>query len=184
MYKVKPWQPIATVGPSAGTPIEKPIILVKMLMKAKRPLLVVGSQFLDFKMDDSETLLDFIIDLGDKIPIVATADSTRKFIEKGFKPALIMNSADIVQRLGDEDWKGIDGQGQHDFAAFISFPYVLITTLLNHLKHFAYKYLKTVSLDRGFQPNATYSLVNMKKDEYRAAIKEIVTEIIKQDLLI
>lgn len=179
MYKVKPWQPNATVGPEAGTPMEKPIVMAKMLSKAKRPIIVVGVHFLQFDMGDGKQLIDFIIDLGKKIPVVATANSNKFFQEKGFKPALIMNSSDIFQRLSDVDWKGIDGKGQYDFAAFIAFPYVLITTLLNHLKHYAYQHLKTISLDRGFQPNATYSLVNLSKDEYRAAIKEIVAEMAK-----
>ncbi|MHA1146436.1 MAG: CO dehydrogenase/acetyl-CoA synthase complex subunit epsilon, partial [Candidatus Helarchaeota archaeon] len=165
MYKVKPWQPIATVGPAAGTPMEKPIVLAKMLNKAKRPILVVGVEFLQMDMKDGKKLIDYVIEMGKKIPVVATANSVKMFIEKGFTPALIMNSADIVQRLGDASWKGIDGQGQYDFAAFIAFPYVLITTLLNHLKHFARGFLKTISLDRGFQPNATYSLVNLSKDD-------------------
>ncbi|MHC1592421.1 MAG: CO dehydrogenase/acetyl-CoA synthase complex subunit epsilon [Candidatus Helarchaeales archaeon] len=179
MYKVRPWQPIATVGPTAGTPMEKPIVLAKMLGKAKRPILVVGVEFLKMDMGDGKQLIDYIIEMGKKIPIVATANSPKLFLEKGFTPHLIMSSADIVQRLSDSEWKGIDGNGQYDFAAFISFPYVLITTLLNHLKHYARGHLKTIFLGRGFQPNASYSLVNLSKKDYIAAIKEIVAEVTK-----
>ena len=61
MYKVKPWQPIATVGPAAGTPMEKPIVMAKMLAKAKKPVLVVGVEFLGMDMGDGKKLIDYLL---------------------------------------------------------------------------------------------------------------------------
>ena len=75
--------------------------------------------------------------------------------------------------------KGIDGKGNYDIAAYICVNYMLQVTLLNCLKNYAYKHMKTISLDRFFFPTATYSLPNLKKDEYYKTIKEIFNEIVK-----
>jgi len=56
---------------------------------------------------------------------------------------------------------------------------MLQVTLLNCLKNYAYKHLKTIALDRFYYPTATYSLPNLKKEEYKTAIKEIINEIVK-----
>ncbi|NVM03766.1 MAG: CO dehydrogenase/acetyl-CoA synthase complex subunit epsilon [Candidatus Helarchaeota archaeon] len=178
MYKVKPWQPNAVVGPTAGTPMAKPIALGKMIAKAKRPIFVVGVEGL---LNDvgGKQIIDLIIEVGKKgIPIVATAHSSKYFLERGFKPSWITNSNNITNRLADPDWEGIDGKGNYDFAVYCCIIYNLQVTLLNCLKNYAFKHLKTISLDRFYFPTATYSLANLKKDKYKTAINEIINEII------
>ncbi|MHA1380599.1 MAG: CO dehydrogenase/acetyl-CoA synthase complex subunit epsilon [Candidatus Helarchaeota archaeon] len=180
MYKIKPWQPAAVCGPTAGTPIAKPIALGKMIAKAKRPIIVVGVEGLLNDVSDGKKIIDLIIEAGKKgIPIVATAHSSKYLLERSFKPNWVTDSNNITNRLSDPDWKGIDGKGNYDIAAYICINYMLQVTLLNCLKNYAYKHLKTISLDRFFFPNATYSLANLKKEEYKTAILEIFNEIIK-----
>ncbi|MHA1298967.1 MAG: CO dehydrogenase/acetyl-CoA synthase complex subunit epsilon [Candidatus Helarchaeota archaeon] len=180
MYKVKPWQPNAVCGPSAGTPMSKPIALGKMIAKAKRPIIVVGVEGLLDDVGDGKKIIDLLIEVGKKgIPIVATAHSSKYFVEKGFRPTWITDSNNITNRLSDPEWKGIDGKGNYDIAAYICINYMLQVTLLNCLKNYAYKHLKTIALDRFYYPTATYSLPNLKKEEYKTAIKEIINEIVK-----
>lgn len=179
MYKVKPWQPASITGPTSGTPIEKTVALGKMIKKAKRPIFIVGVEGLLNDVGDGQQMIDLLIQVGNAgIPIVATAHSSKFFLERGFKPTLITTSNDITNRLMDPDWKGIDGNGQYDFAIYICIIYTLQVTLLNGIKNYAYNYLKTISLDRYFIPTATYSLPNLKKEDYKTAIKEIINEIV------
>ena len=170
MFKIKGWNPEAMVGPNAGTPAAKPAILGKLIKKASKAVLIVGTEGL---MEDinGKPLIDFIIEAGGKgIEVFATAHSSKFFAEKGFKPTKILTSADATNIVADPDMG-------YDLAAYIAMPYYLVTTLFNHTKNYAYKHLKAICLDRYFHPNANFSLPNLKKEEYKAAIAEIFAEL-------
>ena len=170
MFKIQGWNPEAMVGPNAGTPAAKPMILGKLIKKASKPVLIVGTEGL---MEDinGKPLIDLIIEAGKKgIPIIATAHSSKFFAEKGYRPEMILTSADATNIVGDPEMG-------YDLAAYICLPYYLVTTLFNHTKNYAYKHLKAICLDRYFHPNATFSLPNLKKEEYKAAIVEIFAEL-------
>ena len=170
MFKIKGWNPEAMTGPNAGIPASKPMVLGKLIKKAKKPILIVGTEGL-LEDINGKPLIDLIIEVGKKgIPICCTAHSSKYFFEKDFKPAMIKTSADITNLVGDPE-------SGYDLAAYICIPYYLVTTLFNHLKNYAYKHLKAICLDRYFHPNATFSLPNLKKEEYKQAIQEIFAEL-------
>ena len=170
MFKIKGWNPEAMVGPNAGTPAAKPVILGKLIKKASKPILIVGTEGL---MEDinGKPLIDLIIEAGNKgIPICCTAHSSQFFIKRNFKPTMIKTSADITNIVSDPE-------SGYDLAAYICVPYYIVTTLFNNLKNYAYKHLKAICLDRYFHPNANFSLPNLKKEEYKQAILDILAEL-------
>ena len=171
------WQKAEVGGPKKALLIAKPAVVVTMLKKAKRPILVVGSGVLE-KVTDDKPLIHFIIQLVQKgkIPIVATAHIVGEFHKRDFRLAASMPSVDIVNRLVDGKWLGLDGKGQYDLALFIGLPYYMEWILLNALKHFAPS-IKTVSLDRTYQPNASWSFSNIARVEWVRNLEEIIDKL-------
>ena len=170
MFKIQGWNPEAMVGPNAGMPAAKPAVLGKLIKKANKAILIVGTEGL-FEDIDGTPLIDLIIEVGKKgFEICTTAHASKFFVEKGYMPNKILTSANITNLVGDPDIG-------YDLAAYICQPYYLVTTLFNHLKNYAYKHLKAICLDRYFHPNAKFSLPNLKKEDYKVAIKEIFAEL-------
>jgi acetyl-CoA decarbonylase/synthase complex subunit epsilon len=173
----EPWQRAEVGGPKKALLITKPAVVVTIMKKAKRPILVVGSGVLE-KVTDDKALIDLIIQLAQKgkIPVVATAHTVGEFLKRHFKPAAWMPSVDIANRLVDSKWLGLDGRGQHDLALFIGLPYYMEWILLNALKHFAPS-IKTVSLDKTYQPNASWSFSNLKVEDWVQNLEEIISKV-------
>ena len=172
-----PWQRAEIPGPVKASVITKSDVVVALLKKAKRPILVVGHEAA--KMDiGGEKLIDYIIRLAKakNIPVVVTAHTIKEFVDRGYTPAAWMPAVDIGQRLLDPEWKGLDGQGQYDLALFVGMPYYMEWVILASLKHYALN-TKTISLDRYFQPHATWSFPNLSVDEYRKRLKEVLEKL-------
>ena len=74
----KPWQK-AAINPKMGVAMKEPVQLAKIIKKAKRPLIVVGALADKVEVYDGKTLLDLLIELGKKIPIVATSNISKAF---------------------------------------------------------------------------------------------------------
>jgi acetyl-CoA decarbonylase/synthase complex subunit epsilon len=70
-----------------------------------------------------------------------------------------MGLVEITDRLRDSGWS-LDGKGPPDLVIFAGITYRLESQMLSTLKHFA-THLKTVSLDRYYQPNADFSFLNL-----------------------
>ncbi len=169
----KPWQTWA-INPKQGVALKDPAQLAKMIKKAQRPLIVVGGIANQVKVHDGKTMLDLLIELGQKIPIVATADISKAFIEKGFTPTAILTAVNITNRLSDPEWKGLDGQGPYDLVVYTGMTIYLELQMLSRLKH--YTDLKTISLERFFIPNASIGLANLKVDKWKEGMKAFMEE--------
>lgn len=174
MSLAESWQKAEVGGPKRALLITKPAVVVTMIKKAKRPILVAGSGVLE-KVTDDKALIDLIIQLAQegKIPVVATAHIIGEFLKRNFKPTSWMPSVDIANRLIDGEWLGLDGKGQYDLALFIGLPYYMEWILLNTLKHFAPS-IKTVSLDKTYQPNASWSFSNLAVEDWIQNLEEII----------
>ncbi|MFX1295959.1 MAG: CO dehydrogenase/acetyl-CoA synthase complex subunit epsilon [Promethearchaeota archaeon] len=170
----KPWQPWA-VNPKTGVAMKDPVQLAKIIKKAKRPLIVVGALADQIEVYGGKTLLDLLIELGKKIPIVATANISKAFFDKGFEPTAIMTVVNITNRLSDHDWKGLDGKGQYDVVVYTGMTIYLELQMLSCLKHYA-NWMKTISLNRYFVPNASVGLANLKKDKWKEGMKNFMEE--------
>jgi acetyl-CoA decarbonylase/synthase complex subunit epsilon len=160
MATAEPWQTAEVAGPRKAMVITKPEVVAAMIKQAKRPILVVGYKAAEIKLKDKK-LIDYMIELAEKanVPVVATAHIAGEFVKRGHKPAGWMPAVDIGNRLADPDWNGLDGRGSYDLALFVGLPYYLEWTILSGLKNFAPD-LKTLTLDNGYQPNASWSFSN------------------------
>ncbi len=174
---VKPWQ-FTAINPKLGIAMKSPVQIAKILKKAKRPLIVVGALANQIEVHDGKKLLDILIELGKKIPIVATSNISKAFIEKGFTPAALMTVVNITNRLSDPEWKGLDGKGQYDVVVYTGMTIYLELQMLNRLKHYA-TWLKTISLERYFIPNASIGLANLKEEDWKNGMKEFMEEMNK-----
>jgi acetyl-CoA decarbonylase/synthase complex subunit epsilon len=171
------WQTAEVPGPTKALVITKPEVVFAMVKKAKRPILVVGHEAIDIDVG-KEKLIDYTIRLAKTghIPVVATAHIVGEFIKRGFPPAAWMPAVDITNRLQDSGWKGLDGKGQYDVALFTGLPYYMQWILFSTLKHFALN-LKTISLDRFYQPHATWSFPNMSLKDWNENLEVILSKL-------
>jgi acetyl-CoA decarbonylase/synthase complex subunit epsilon len=85
----------------------------------------------------------------------------------------LMNLGD---RLRDPNWEGFDGDGAYDLVVFAGIPYYMEWLVLSGLKNFAQD-LRTVSLDKSYQPNASWSLGTMPEEDWKEVIDVIVSNI-------
>ena len=174
MATAEPWQKAEVPGPTKALVITKPEVVVAMVKKAKRPILVVGHEAAEMEIKDKR-LLDYAIRLSQvgKIPLVATAHIVGEFVKKGFQPAASIPAVDIANRLVDSEWKGLDGNGQYDLAMFMGITYYMEWVLFSGLKHFGQN-LKTISLDKYYHPNASWSFPNLSNEDWAQSL-EIIT---------
>jgi len=173
----EPWQKAEIPGPTKALVITKPEVVVAMVKRAKRPLFIVGHEAVDIALGE-EKLIDYAIRIAKtaETPLVATAHIVGDFVKKGFQPAAWMPAVDIANRLQDPSWKGLDGIGQYDLALFMGIPYYMEWLILSALKHFSSN-LKTICLDRFYQPHATWSFPNLSHKDWDESLKLIINRL-------
>ncbi len=175
--KAEPWQTAEIAGPKKALLIMKAEVVVAMIKRAKRPVLVVGHLATE---TDSETgkMVDYAIRLNKTtgIPVIATAHTAREFVKQGFYPTASMSAMDIGNRLKDSTWNGLDGKGPYDLALFMGLPYYMEFVILSGLKHFSTN-LKTISLDRYYNPHATWSFPNLKVENWTQSFETIINKL-------
>jgi acetyl-CoA decarbonylase/synthase complex subunit epsilon len=173
----EPWQKAEIPGPTKALVITKPEVVVAMVKRAKRPLLVVGHEASEIEIGDKK-LLDFAIRISKvgKIPVVATAQVVGEFVKKGFEAATSMPAVDIADRLVDSQWKGLDGDGQYDLAMFMGITYYMEWLIFSGLKHFGQN-LKTISLDRHYHPQASWSFPNLTVKDWVQNLEVIINKL-------
>ena len=170
----EPWQIAEIAGPKKALVIMKPEVVAAMIKHAKHPVIIVGS--LSTKTDkDTSKMIDYSIRLSNTrdIPIVATADTIKELVKQGFEKATQMNAMDIGNRLKDSLWNGLDEKGPYDVALFMGLPYYMEFVILSGLKHFS-KNLKTISLNRYYNPHASWSFPNLKVEEWTQSFETII----------
>jgi len=170
----EPWQRAETAGPIRAHVLTKPDVAVALIKKARRPILVVGHNAVGEPLKSAEPM-DYVIQISKagKIPVVATANSGKAFLEKGYEPASLMGAMDIANRLRDQSWTGLDGKGSYDTLLILGLPYYMEWLVLSGLKHFN-RNLTTLSIDRYYQPHATWSFPNVSVETWEENLKAIV----------
>ncbi len=168
MAELKPYDTANIPGPKMAKE-GKPVVVAKLVGKAKRPLLVVGMEILE------NGLLEHAVDIGKKgVTIAATAHSIKGFREAGYtKDVHYIGIHELTNDLRDPDWKGLDGKGNYDVVLFLGITYYLSSQMMAALKNFA-PHLKSISIDRYYHPNAEFSYANMKVDELKEATREML----------
>ncbi|MCD6204015.1 MAG: CO dehydrogenase/acetyl-CoA synthase complex subunit epsilon [Methanophagales archaeon] len=164
-------------GPEMGE-VAPPEVIGNYISRAKRPLLVVGSEIL---RDDF--FLETAIEIGKKgIPIAATGHSIRGFVEKGYTENVnYCNLHELTNCLRDPNWKGLDGKGNYDFVIFFGIVYYYASQMLSCIKNFAIDPLiRAVSIDRYYHPQARMSFTNISpkmEAEYKDMLNRLVSSI-------
>lgn len=164
--RVIPWQPTVIAGPKQALLVTSETAGM-MLQKAKRPLMIIGPMVKD------SPALELAVNISNKwnIPIVSTGDMFKSLNEAGIE-SKSYGVVEIVNLLKDPDWKGINGEGQHDLVIFIGVIYYMGSQGLSTLKHFA-PHLKTLTICKFFHSNADASFPNMKDEEWHKYLKRL-----------
>ena len=169
-------------GIKAARVIEDAEEYASLIKRAKRPLLVLGPQLLEWSLD-GKLLLEYALEIAKtvNIPICATAHVRGKMMEMGVKPESVYDAVEIVNHLKDPEWQGVRKEGNHDLVIFFGIRSDLGEQSLSTLKHFA-PHLKTMTLCKYVFPNADYSLPNFRKDEqWKAFLESLIFNLRKED---
>ena len=174
--KAEPWQKAEIAGPEKALLIMKPEVVVAMVKRAERALLVVGHQAVT-DYSDEVRMIDYAVQLGKTgLPIVATGHMVREFVNRDFPSVSHMSAMDIANRLKDPEWQGLDGEGPYDVVLFMGLPYYMEFVILSGLKHFAPD-IKTISVDRYYNPHATWSFPNLSIEDWDKNLEVIVNKL-------
>ena len=174
MAMAEPWQKAETAGPLRAMVLTRADVAATMIKKAKRPILLAGQDAVNVVLASGRPI-DYVAQMAKagKIPVVAAATVAKTLIGLGHQPAALMGSVDIANRLTDKAWKGFDGEGSYDTLLVLGLPYYVGWLILSGLKHFAPE-LATLSLDRYYQPHATWSFPNTSDEGWEENLRVIV----------
>lgn len=174
MAIIEPWQIAEISGPKKAAVISKPEVIDAMIKRSKHPILIVGHRAAEIALGDKK-LIDYLIDLGiaRNIPVIATGNTNRELVNRGYTQATILPAVEAGHRLSDREWKGLDGKGPYDLAIFAGLPYYMEWTILSGLKHFA-PHVKTLSLDNAYQPNASFSFSNIPIEDWQKNLNAVI----------
>ena len=80
------WQTAEIPGPKKASLIVKPDIADAMILRARRPIMIVGHGILEYEVEGSR-LIDCLINLARKgsIPVVVTASTNKEFLARKFR---------------------------------------------------------------------------------------------------
>lgn len=150
-----------------------PEACAKMAKAAKRPLVIVGGQSMD--ENGGINIKDYVAPLAKalKAPVVVSPGLFKDFKSLDRVKVVCMGIEDLVNRLKEKGWEGLDGKGNYDTVLFISGIYYFQSLMLSTLKHFA-PHIKTVSMDRFFHPNAGFSFGNMSEEKWAQGLKSMI----------
>ncbi len=149
-----------------------PSVPGKMLAKAKRPLLIVGSEI------SEADVLAKVVAIGTRgVQIAAVGDSFKYLGDKGLD-VHYANMHALASYLCDPEWPGLDGKGGYDLVVFFGITYYYASQAISALKNFSN--VKVLSIDKYYHPNADMSFGNLKKDVFMAALDEVIAELPKK----
>lgn len=162
-------------GTTRASVISKPEVIVALVKRARRPLFIIGHE-VSAAGFESEALGEFIegVSRARHIPVLGTAHTSKDLIGRGIKVQAVMGGMEIVDRLRDPAWTGLDGQGHYDLVLMAGMSYSTGWLLLSGIRNGAPK-LKTIALDRRYQPNASWSFGNMTPEPWREQLQAIMS---------
>ncbi|MEM2904722.1 MAG: CO dehydrogenase/acetyl-CoA synthase complex subunit epsilon [Candidatus Bathyarchaeia archaeon] len=177
MNRAEPWQRAEIPGPRKAFIITRPDVVAAMVRRAKRPILIIGHEALNEGLGPKRPIdYAFILARTAKAPLVAIAETGKELARTRYEMGTSMSIMDIANRLRDPEWKGLDGSGQYDLVLLIGVPYYLQWVILSGLKHFAPR-LRTVSLDRFYQPHASWSFPNLPVKEWLGQLEAVAGQL-------
>jgi acetyl-CoA decarbonylase/synthase complex subunit epsilon len=169
-----PGQTAEIAGPKKAFTMNNPKIVASMIKRAKNPLLVIGSKSLETETMDG-TLIDTAVKISSytKMPLAVTGHLISEFSNHDTTNLHSVSIMELGNRLRDQRWEGLNGDGGYDLVLFAGIPYYMEWLVLSGLKNFAPE-LKTVSLESSYQPNASWSLATMPKEKWKSFLGEVL----------
>ena len=173
----EPWQRAMMGGTRKAKVLTSIDQALTVLKRAKRPLFVVGHKSVEGD-EKKEKPINYIIRFSkaSNIPVLATAHTILEFNNRDFTPSGSMPAVDIANRLSDHSWTGLDGKGPYDLVIIMGLPYHMEWLLFSGLKHSS-KNLVRVSLDRFYQPHATWSFPNISLKKWQENLDEMISQL-------
>jgi len=172
MSKAIAWDEAEVRGPKTAY-ILTPENCGKMLRRAKRLLIIVGGNILD----DEYTkvgMVNIIERIANKLgATLAISPGVFRAFQNYNGTKYMVNVESVVERLLDAHWMGFDGGGKYDFILFVGGLYPFQSMMLSSLKHFA-PTLRTISIERYYHPNATFSLENLSFEKWREGLEALL----------
>ncbi len=144
----------------------------RIIAQAQNPLMIIGSEC-EIRLPSGMRIIDYAIEIAKikNIPIIVTTGIIKE-VREVYENCRHMFLMEIFRKLINPNWN-LNGK-PHDLAIFIGHIYYMISHLLTATRHFA-KHLKTLSLDRYYQPNVNFSLQNQPLlNVYEITLKKIV----------
>jgi acetyl-CoA decarbonylase/synthase complex subunit epsilon len=169
--QVVPFDTANIPGPKMARAV-MPAVPGKMLARAKRPLLIVGSE-----VHDRDVLARAVAMGHAGIQIAAVGDAYTSLADKKLDVHYI-NMHALASYLCDPNWKGLDEKGGYDLIVFFGITYYYISQAISALKNFSN--IKVISIDKYYHPNADMSFGNLKDDVFLAALDEVIAQIPKR----
>jgi acetyl-CoA decarbonylase/synthase complex subunit epsilon len=171
-----PWQTGNIVGPKNAL-VLNPEHCARLLKAAKRPLIVVGAHATKPSVG-LPNLTEYVCRLARcmKAQIAASPTIQSQLSSSGSMQVFGLGIEDLTNRLKDKQWKGLDGKGGYDYVLYIGGVYYFQSQMLATLKHFA-PHIRTVSLDRFYQPNASFSFANMDVEKWREGLEKMIHDL-------
>ncbi len=175
--KLRPGQTAEIAGPKHAKVFPNPAVVASMIKRAKRPLLVIGSNASETETADGD-LIDYAIKIGKKgnITLAATGHLIGEFMKRNAENVYSIPFMNLGDRLRDTNWNGFDGKGHYDLVIFAGSQYYMEWLVLSGLKNFAQN-LRTISLGNLYQPNASWSIGTVNHTTWMSMLKEIVENI-------
>ena len=173
----EPWQRAMMGGTKRAKVLTSTDDVLSVLKRARRPLLVVGHKSVEGE-EEKEKMITYIIRFSkaSKIPILATAHMILEFNNRNFTPSGSMPAVDIVNRVRDNSWPGLDGKGPYDLVIIMGLPYDMEWLLFAGLKQ-STKDLVRVSLDRFYHPQVSWSFPNMSSKKWQETLDAIIKQL-------
>jgi len=171
-----PWQIGNVVGPKNAL-LLAPEHCARLLKAAKRSLIVVGANATKPSVglpDLPERVLSLARVMKAQVAVSPSIQS--QFSRSGGTQVFGLGLEDLTNRLKDRQWKGFDGKGAYDYVLLIGGLYYFQSQMLATLKHFAPQ-IRTVSLDRFYQPNGSFSFPSMDVDKWTEGLDTMIREL-------
>ena len=157
--------------------ITKPDVLIALIKRAKRPLVIIGHETLTDSFR-TEVIIRLVSVLHEtlNIPVICTSHIAGQLMSRGLRVTGVYGSMEILDRLRDPTWEGLDGNGQYDLVCIAGFSYSLGSLLFSGLKQNAPQ-TKIISLDPKYHPHAHWSYGNMKNDAWKEETERLIDRI-------
>ena len=159
------WRFAMEAGPKNARPVSADAA-ARIIRQASKPALAIGA-----RITEHERLIDFVERLSRAgITIIATAHAIRYTSERGI-PAYKAGVVEATNLLTKDDWEGFDGKGKPDLLIVFGINLDLENQTFQTLKNFSD--VKTLSIDRYFMVNATYSFPNLTEEAWLEQLEEL-----------